>query len=122
VLHYDCANDNSNIGHYVSAGRYWGQTFTAHGATITHGHLQLGADDGGDHRARIGIYTDGPLAAPIQEIVVPISGYAGVDFDFPQPVAVTPGRKYYLTASGVGDFTAYDSRAGCFIGRLMGTA
>jgi hypothetical protein len=122
VLHYDCPNDNSNIGHYVPSGRHWSEAFTAQGTSISRGHLQLGANaDGGDHRARIGIYSAGQLAGPIQEVVVPVVRYTGVDFQLPQPLVVTPGQRYYLTATGVGDFTAYDNRAGCFIGRLEGT-
>ena len=53
-------------------------------------------------------------------VVVPVRGYSGQSFALPNPLAVTPGQRLYLSVVGVGDFTAYDNRGGCFIGRLDG--
>jgi len=50
-----------------------------------------------------------------------VTGYDGEAFSFGHP-RVTPGERLYLTVSDVGDFTAYDNRSGCFIGRVDGTS
>jgi len=122
VVHYDCPNDNSNIGKYVPAGRYWENSFTALGTRVTGGWVLIGANtDGGDHRARVGIYAGSGRAGPLAEATVAVTGYDGEAFSFPSPVRVSPGQRLYLAASGVGDFTAYDNRSGCFIGRVDGS-
>jgi uncharacterized protein YraI/lysophospholipase L1-like esterase len=126
VVHYNCPNGPA-FGHYVPAGRHWGNVFTAQGATITDGSLLLGANaDGNDHRATIGIYTGGPtpLSGELGAVTVPVNGYGGVTFTFPQPINVTAGQTLWIGATGVGDFTAYDQNNGgvdgCFIGRVNG--
>lgn len=122
VVHYDCPNDNSNIGKYVPPGRYWENSFTVHGTRITGGWVLVGADtDGGDHRARVGIYSGSGHSGPLAEVIVAVTGYDGEAFSFPSPARVSPGQRLYLAASGVGDFTAYDNRSGCFIGRVNGS-
>jgi len=121
VVHYDCGNDNSNIGKYVPAGRYWQNEFTAQGAWITGGWVLIGANtDGGDHRARVGVYAASGLSNPLAEVVVAVTGYDGESFAFPSPVHVARGQHLYLAVGGIGDFTAYDNRSGCFIGRVVG--
>ncbi len=129
VVHYDCPGTPNAFGHYVPAGKHWGNDFIAHGHAITGGSLLIGANtDGNDHRATIGIYTGGPytLSGLLGAVTVPVSGYGGVSFTFPTPISVTPGESLWLVASGVGDFTGYDQNNGgadgCFIGRLNGTA
>ena len=126
VTDYNCVNDNSNNGHYVPANHYWEEEFTAQGASITGGYLLLGAnEDGGNHIARIGIYTGADRSGALAEVEQQVVGYGGVTFTFPSPTAVSPGQRLHLAATGVGDFTAYDERPsngeeGCFIGRLEG--
>lgn len=129
VVHYDCPNAPNAFGHYVPAGKHWGNDFIAQGHAIVGGSLLIGANaDGNDHRATIGVYTGGPytLSGLLGSVTVPVSGYGGVSFTFPTPISVTPGESLWLVASGVGDFTAYDQNNGgadgCFIGRLNGTA
>jgi hypothetical protein len=122
VVHYDCANDNSNIGKYVPSGHYWQNIFTAQGSRITGGWVLIGANtDGGDHRARIGIYGSPGLGSPLATVDVQVTGYDGEAFSLPGALAVSPGQQLYLTVLGVGDFTAYDNRSGCLIGRVNGT-
>lgn len=121
VVHYDCANDDSNIGKYISSGRYWQNTFQAVGTSITNGWVLIGANnDGHDHRAIVGIYGSVGLGSPLARVEVAVSGYDGENFTLPQPLQVTVGQQLYLTVVGVGDFTAYDSRADCFIGTVRG--
>jgi hypothetical protein len=120
VTHYDCANDNSNLGHYIRSGTYWQEAFTAQGSRVLGGWVLIGAhQDGGDHRARIGIYGGPGLSAPLGSTVVNVGGYDGESFQLSAPV--TKGQQVYLAVSGIGDFTAYDSRAGCFIAHVTGT-
>lgn len=123
VVHYDCPNDNSNIGKYVPPGRYWENPFVARGQWITGGSVGIGANvDGHDHRARIGIYRGSGRSSPVSEVVVPVTGYDGESFSLPNPIRVTAGERLFLAVSGIGDFTAYDNRSGCFIGRVEGYA
>ena len=118
VVHYDCPNTNG-VGKYVPPDHYWQNPFTTRGAVITGGWLLLGANsDGGDHRAKIGIYTGPNRAGPLGEVVQQVTGYDGESFTFPTPIRVTPGQTLYVTVTGVGDLTAYDN--GCFIGRVDG--
>jgi len=125
IKFYDCANDHSNHGIPVSAGKRWGNNFTASGTLITGGWVLVGAADSGTHDARIGIF-DGPgptLGTPLAEVDIPVSGYAGQNFTFPSPAHVTPGQALYFAVIATdGDFTAYDQAPadGCFIGRLDG--
>jgi len=122
VTHYDCPSTGGGAGHYVPRDRYWSNDFTAKGRVITGGWLSLGANnDGGDHRAKIGIYTGAGRAGPLGEVVIPVTGYDGESFTFSTPIQVTPGQQLWVAATGVGDFTAYDSPAGCFHGRVVGT-
>jgi hypothetical protein len=127
ALSYNCGN-GPTFGHYVPAGKHWGNEFIAQNATITGGYLLIGAaSDGGNHQASIGIFTGGPytLSGELGSATVSVSGYGGVSFSFPSPVHVTPGQTLWLVASGIGDFTAYDQNNGgsdgCFIGRLEGS-
>ncbi|MEV4638028.1 hypothetical protein AB0J80_11810 [Actinoplanes sp. NPDC049548] len=121
VSHYDCVNDNSDIGRYVPAGRYWENDFVARGATVTGGWVLIGAaDDGADHRARVGIYTGTGRARPLAEIELSARGYDGESFEFPKPITVDPGQRLWVAVSGIGDFTAYDNQSGCFIARVNG--
>ena len=121
ALHYNCPNDNSNIGKYISYGRYWQNPFTTNGPVITGGSLALGAPaDGSNHSARVGIYGAPGIGSPSATVVVDVSGYAGVTLEFPKPLSVTPGQTLYLTAVGVGDFTAYDNTSGCLVGSVNG--
>ena len=121
VVHYDCPNDNSNIGKYISAGKYWENDFIAQGQRITGGWVLIGANtDGGDHRARIGIYTGSGRSGALAEVIAQVTGYDGESFSFSSPARVSKGQRLYLAVSGVGDFTAYDNRSGCFIGRVDG--
>jgi hypothetical protein len=126
ITDYNCPNDNSNNGHYVPANRYWEQEFTAQGTSIAGGYLLLGAnEDGGDHIAKIGIYTGADRSGALAEIEQQVVGYGGVTFSFPTPIAVRPGQQLHIAATGIGDFTAYDERPsngeeGCFIGRIEG--
>lgn len=127
VTHYNCGGTPNAFGHYVPAGKHWGDSFVAQGSRITGGLLQIGANpDGGNHQARIGPYTGGPytLSGELGAVIVNVSGYGGVNFTFPQPVAVSPGQGLWVAATGIGDFTAYDQNNGgvdgCFIGRLDG--
>jgi hypothetical protein len=123
VVHYNCPNDNSNIGKYVPPGRYWENDFVAQGQWVTGGSVGIGANtDGRDHRARIGIYRGSGRGGALGEVIVPVTGYDGEAFSFPSPIRVMPGDRLYLAVSGVGDFTAYDNRSGCFIGRVDGYA
>jgi len=117
------------FGHYVPAGKHWGNDFIAQGSTITGGFLLLGANaDGGNHQASIGIYTGGPytLSGELGSTTVNVNGYSGVSFTFAQPIHVTAGESLWLVAVGIGDFTAYDQNNGgadgCFVGSLTGTA
>jgi hypothetical protein len=120
VVQYDCPNDNSNIGRYISPGRYWQMPFQTQGRTITSGWVLIGANnDGGDHRARVGIYRGQGLGSPLATAVVSVSGYDGESFGL-SSVAVNPGETLYLTVAGIGDFTVYENRSGCVIGRLNG--
>jgi hypothetical protein len=120
-LHYNCPNDNSNIGKYVPPGRYWQNDFIVSGSTITGGFVLVGAnDDGSNHTARVGIYTGPGMASPLSTVDIPVHGYGGQNFTLPNSLPVTPGQRLYLTVVGVGDFTAYDNRSGCFIGRVDG--
>lgn len=121
-MHYDCANDNSDLGHYVPRDRYWQEGFVSRGTSITEGWLLLGADENGnDHRARVGIYTGSGRTGALAEVEVFVGGYDGESFTFPSPVAVHPGQQLYVAVTGIGDLTAHDSRAGWFIGRLTGS-
>ncbi|WP_143448497.1 protein kinase [Kineosporia sp. A_224] len=121
VAHYGCTNDNSDIGHYVSANHYWQNEFTAQGSVIDGISVQLGAAaDGRDHRALVGVYTGSALAGAVVETVVSVSGYGGVSTSVPA-TRVAPGQHLYLAVRGIGDFTAYDNRSGCFIGSVVGT-
>jgi hypothetical protein len=128
VTDYNCPNDNSNNGHYVPANHYWEEEFTAAGTSITGGYLLLGAnEDGGDHVAKIGVYTGTDRSGTLEEIEQQVVGYGGVSFTFPTPITVSPGQQLHIAATGVGDFTAYDERPsngeeGCFIGRIEGYA
>jgi hypothetical protein len=124
VLQYACANDNSNQGHYVPAGHYWQQQFTAHAGTITGGWVLLGANlDGGNHNAVIGVYADAGRTQPLATVISPVSGYGGVSFSFSTPARVTEGESVWLTTTGVGDFTAYDNATtDCFIAHLIGNS
>jgi hypothetical protein len=123
VTHYSCANDNSNRGHYIPAGRYWQNAFTARGTRITGGFVLIGAAaDGHSHTARVGIYGSAGLGVPLATVDVNTSGYDGETFALPQPLDVRPGQQLFLTVVGVGDFTAYDNVSGCFIGRVDGTS
>jgi hypothetical protein len=120
VTHYDCANDNSNIGKYIKPGTYWQNGFMAQGSRITGGWVAIGANtDGGDHRAQVGIYSAGGVA--LSTVVLPVTGYDGESFTLPSPLAVSVGQSLYLRVTGIGDFTAYDNRSGCFIGHVEGT-
>lgn len=122
VVHYDCANDNSNIGHYVPANKTWYEGFVAQGRTITSGWVLIGAhENGANHAGYVQIYT-GPLRTGqlLGQVQVNAIGYDGEPFAFPSPVQVSVGQQLYLHVTGIGDFTAYDSRAGCFIARLDG--
>jgi hypothetical protein len=122
VTHYACANDNSNQGHYVPAGRYWQNDFTAQGHQITGGFVLIGAaSDGRNHTARVGIYASSGVAVPLATVEVNTSGYDGESFTLREPLTVRPGQQLFLTVIGVGDFTAYDNASGCFIGRVDGT-
>jgi hypothetical protein len=128
VLHYNCTGTPSPFGHYVPVGRHWGNDFIAQGSSISGGYLLLGANPaGGDHRATIGIYTGGPtpLSGALGEVTVSVSGYGGVNFTFPKPIAVSSGQSLWVGATGIGNFTAYDQNNGgadgCLIGRLDGT-
>jgi hypothetical protein len=123
VVHYDCANDNSNIGKYVPAGHYWQNPFTSTGHLITGGFVLIGANtDGIDHRARVGIYSGSGIGTPLATTVVNVTGYDGESFTLSPPLAVQPGQQLYLSVVGIGNFTAYDNRSGCFIGRVDGTS
>ena len=129
VTHYNCPATPNGFGHYVPAGKHWGNDFIAQGSTITGGSLSIGANnDGQNHQVRIGIFTGGPftLAGELGEATVNVIGYGGVSFTFPQPVHVSPGQSLWLAAIGVGDFTAYDQNNGgtdgCFVGSLHGYA
>jgi hypothetical protein len=111
----------------VPAGKHWGNDFVAQGTTITGGHLAIGANqDGGNHQARIGIFTGGPytLTGELGETTVSVVGYGGVNFSFSPAIRVTAGQSLWLVAIGVGDFTAYDQNNGgadgCFQGQLIG--
>jgi len=120
VVHYDCPNDNSNIGKYISPGRYWQMPFQTQGRTITGGWILIGANnDGGDHRARVGIYRGQGLGTPLGTAIVPVSGYDGEPFGLGS-VNVNPGETLYLTVVGIGDFTVYENRSGCVIGQVNG--
>jgi hypothetical protein len=120
VVHYDCANDNSDIGRYISPSRYWQMPFQARGRTVTGGWVLIGANnDGGDHRAQVGIYRGQGLGSPLATAVVRVSGYDGEAFGLGS-VTVNPGETLYLTVVGVGDFTVYENRSGCVIGRVNG--
>ena len=128
VTYYDCGGTPNAVGHYVPAGKHWGNDFTAQGSMITGGRLLIGANtDGNNHQADIGIYTGGPnaLSGELGHVTVNVSGYSGASFTFPQPIAVTPGQHLWLVALGIGDFTGYDQNNsgtdGCFIGHLDGT-
>jgi hypothetical protein len=128
VVHYNCPNTSGAFGHYVPAGKHWGNDFVAQGSTITGGYLLIGANaDGGNHSAAIGIFTGGPytLSGELGSVTVNVSGYGGVNFTFPAPIHVIPGQSLWLVASGIGDFTGYDQNSGgadgCFIGSLTGT-
>lgn len=127
ILHYSCSGGNGpSAGHYVPAGRYWGNDFTAQGRVITGGTLGLGANpDGGDHRAKIGIYTvSNGTATELESVIVNVSGYGGVSFTLPTALNVTPGDALTIIATGIGDFTAYDrvndNVDGCLIGTVAG--
>lgn len=127
VTYYSCPYTAGAFGHYVPAGKHWGNSFTAQGSVITGGYLLLGAnEDGGNHQASIGIYTEGPynLGGELGSATVSVSGYSGVNFTFASPIHVTPGQSLWLVAVGLGDFTAYDQNVdgtdGCFIGSLTG--
>jgi hypothetical protein len=127
VTHYNCPNTSNAFGHYVPAGKHWGNDFIAQGSTITGGFLLIGANsDGNNHQASIGVFTSGPytLSGELGSVTVNVSGYSGVNFTFPQPIHVTPGESLWLVASGIGDFTGYDQNNGgadgCFIGSLSG--
>lgn len=124
VTDYSCPAGSGQNGHYVPSGDYWGNPFTASGGTITGGYLLIGADeDGNDHNALIGIYSNGETGGPLAETVVGVHGYGGAHFTFPQPVNVTPGQQLWITVFGDGgNFTAYDTNDGdqCFVGDLEG--
>ena len=127
VTHYNCPDTPSAFGHYVPAGKHWGNDFIAQGSTISGGHLDIGANvDGNNHQASIGIFTGGPdtLSGELGSVTVNVNGYGGVNFTFPLTIHVTPGESLWLVASGSGDFTAYDQNNGgadgCFIGNLQG--
>lgn len=125
VAHYNCAGTPNAFGHYVPAGKYWGNDFVAQGRTITGGYLLIGANTGDhDHSARIGIYTGPSRTGALGETTLQVSGYGGASFTFPAPIQVSPGQQLWITASGIGDFTAYDQNNGgadgCFIGRIDG--
>lgn len=124
VTDYSCPAGSGQNGHYVPSGDYWGNPFTASGGTITGGYLLIGADeDGNDHNALIGIYSNGETGSPLAETVVGVHGYGGAHFTFPQPVNVTPGQQLWITVFGDGgNFTAYDTNDGdqCFVGSLEG--
>lgn len=129
VTHYACQSTPNAFGHYVPAGKHWGNDFVAQGRTITGGYLLIGANpDGNNHEATIGVFTGGPysLSGQLGSVTVAVSGYGGASFTFAQPIPVTPGESLWLVASGIGDFTAYDQNVagadGCFIGRLEGFA
>ena len=123
VDHFDCANDNSNMGHYIPRGRYWQQSFASRGATVTGGWVLIGAHtDGGNHRARVGIYAGSGLSAPLATVEVAVTGYDGEHFQFPSPVRVSQGQRLFLAVQGIGDFTAYNSGSGCFISHVSGTS
>jgi hypothetical protein len=128
VTHYSCPNTPSAIGHYVPAGKHWGNDFVTAGSEITGGHLLIGAaSDGGNHEATIGVYTGGPnqLSGELGSTNVAVSGYGGVNFSFSPAIHVSVGESLWLVASGIGDFTGYDQNNGgadgCFIGSLAGT-
>ena len=105
----------------MPANRYWEETFVTQGSTITGGYLLLGANqDGLDHRGKIGIYTGTNRAGELGSTVQAVSGYGGVNFTFSSAIPVQPGQTLYFAATGVGDFTAYDSSAKCFVGRIDG--
>jgi hypothetical protein len=122
IDHYDCANDSSDIGHYVPRDRYWQQAFISRGATVSGGWVLLGAHtDGDNHRALVGIYARSGLSSPLATTVVDVTGSDGEHFQFQSPVRVSPGQQLYLAVQGIGDFTAYNSRAGCFISHIVVT-
>jgi hypothetical protein len=124
VTDYSCPAGSGQNGHYVPSGDYWGNPFTALGGTVTGGYLLIGADeDGNDHNALIGIYSNGETGGPLAEVVVAVHGYGGVHFTFPQPVNVSPNQQLWITVFGDGgNFTAYDTNEGdqCFVGDLEG--
>jgi hypothetical protein len=125
VGHYNCGNTANAFGHYVPGGKYWGNDFVAQGSTITGGSLAMGANVGDhDHSARIGIYTGPTRTGALGETVVQVVGYGGVNFTFSPAIHVTPGQQLWVSATGIGDFTAYDQNNGgadgCFIGHLDG--
>jgi hypothetical protein len=121
VVHYNCPNDNSNIGKYVPPAHYWQNVFTAQGSSITGGWVNIGAKvDGGNHQARVGIYGSAGLANPLAETILAVTGYDGESFVLSSALKTFPGQQLYLTVIGVGDFTAYDNVSGCFIGRVDG--
>jgi hypothetical protein len=124
VVDYSCPAGTGQNGHYVPSGYYWGNPFTAPGGTITGGYLLIGAnEDGGDHNALIGLYSEGETGRPLAEAVVGVHGYGGVHFTFAQPVSVSPNQQLWITVFGDGgDFTAYDTNEGdqCFVGDLEG--
>lgn len=124
VNDYSCSAGSGQNGHYVPSGDYWGNPFTAFGGTITGGYLLIGADeDGNDHNALIGIYSNGETGGPLAEVVVAVKGYGGVHFTFPTPVSVSPNQQLWITVFGDGgNFTAYDTNDGdqCFVGDLEG--
>ena len=121
VTHYNCGAGSSQSGHYVPPNYYWQNAFTAQGSSITGGFLLLGANsDGGNHQARVGIYTGSGRSGELASTVVNVSGYDGESFTFPSPISVTNGQQLYVAATGIGDFTAYNSDAGCFVGHVKG--
>jgi hypothetical protein len=127
VTQYSCPGTANAFGHYVPAGHWWANSFTAQGSTIAGGFLLMGANqDGNNHQATVGVYTGGPspLTGELGSVTVNVVGYGGVNFTFGQPIQVVPGESLWIGATGIGDFTAYDQNNGgsdgCFIGNLEG--
>jgi hypothetical protein len=118
---YSCPNDYGNGGHYIPPGHYWQDSFVANGTVINAGSLELGAnEDGQNHQATVGIWSDPGLTNPVTTTVVNVVGYDGVQFALPQ-ATVVPGRTYYLGVRAIGTLTAYDRiDTNCFIGTVVG--
>lgn len=131
VVHYDCADSDSEVGHFIGPNTFWNDgPFPAAGRTITGGWVLIGAhEDGRDHRGLVQIWT-GPMRTGqlLGQTEVHARGYDGEEFTFPQPIQVTPGQQLYLAVVSTGSannegFTAYDSAGeGCFVGRVVGTS